>query len=113
VEVIESRTPLLLKEFGIRKGSGGEGKWKGGDGCYRHFIAMTDLNASIVSQRRVYAPFGMKGGGSGKRGENLLIRKRDGKDIAIALGHNGMARLHKGDEVRIESPGGGGWGTRN
>lgn len=110
VEVIEQRTPLLLKECSIRHGSGGSGRYRGGDGCARHFVALADLNASIVSQRRVYAPFGLNGGGDAARGKNVLIRNREGKAISIALGHNGMAKLKKGDEIRIESPGGGGWG---
>ncbi len=113
VEVIESRTPLLLKEYLVRRGSGGTGRFRGGDGCIRHFIALEPLNVSIVSQRRVFAPYGMEGGSPGARGLNLLYRRNDKTGVMdmINLGNNGMAAMKKGDEVRIETPGGGGWGA--
>ncbi|KAE9403971.1 hypothetical protein BT96DRAFT_989702 [Gymnopus androsaceus JB14] len=112
VEVIEARCPLLVEEFSIRRGSGGSGKWKGGDGCIRHIKARIPVNCSIVSQRRVFSPFGLEGGGDGARGRNLWIRHdpEDGSVTEINLGNNGMVKLGKGDSVRIETPGGGGLG---
>ncbi|KIY50075.1 hypothetical protein FISHEDRAFT_72121 [Fistulina hepatica ATCC 64428] len=112
VEVIEARCPLLVKEFAIQKGSGGRGKWRGGDGCIRHIMARIPVNCSIVSQRRVFAPYGMEGGEDGDRGRNIWHRRdpETGEVEQISLGNNGMVRLGRGDSVRIETPGGGGWG---
>lgn len=84
-----------------------------GDGCIRHIKARIPVNCSIVSQRRVFSPFGLEGGGDGARGRNLWIRHdpEDGSVTEINLGNNGMVKLGKGDSVRIETPGGGGWGS--
>lgn len=83
-----------------------------GDGCNRHIKARIPVNCSIVSQRRVFSPFGLEGGGDGARGRNIWIRHdpEDGSVTEINLGNNGMVKLEKGDSVRIETPGGGGWG---
>ncbi|KAL0579297.1 hypothetical protein V5O48_002695 [Marasmius crinis-equi] len=112
VEVIEVRCPLLVKEFSIRKGSGGNGRWRGGDGCIRHIEARIPVNCSIVSQRRVFSPFGLEGGEDGARGKNIWHRRdpEDGSETEINITNNGMVRLGKGDSIRIETPGGGGWG---
>ena len=111
VEVIESRLPLLVERFEIRRGSGGRGKWNGGDGCFRQIKARENVSVSIVSQRRVFAPYGMKGGKPGAKGRNLIYRRMDNGAIAqISLGYNGMSTLQKGDYVTIETPAGGGWG---
>ncbi|KAK7464733.1 hypothetical protein VKT23_005939 [Stygiomarasmius scandens] len=113
VEVIEARCPLLVEEFSIRKGSGGKGKWTGGNGCIRQIKARVPVNCSIVSQRRVFAPFGLEGAANGARGRNIWIRHdpQDGSITEISLGNNGLVKLGRGDSVRIETPGGGGWGN--
>ncbi|KAL7420641.1 hypothetical protein Q5752_004592 [Cryptotrichosporon argae] len=112
VEVVELRCPLLVEEFSIRRGSGGAGRFRGGDGCVRQVRAREDVNCSIVSQRRVFHPFGLEGGEDGARGRNIWLRVNDdGDEEAISLGNNGLCRLRKGDAVRIETPAGGGWGT--
>ena len=73
VEVIERRYPIVVRKFGLREGSGGEGQWKGGDGVERVFEFKEDgIVASIVSERRVFAPYGMEGGAPGKKGGNIL-----------------------------------------
>lgn len=113
VEVVESRCPLLVEEFSIRQGSGGKGKFMGGNGCIRRILAREDVNCSIVSQRRVFRPFGLEGGEDAERGKNIWMRRKDGDGEGydeISMGNNGMVRLRKGDAVRIETPGGGGWG---
>ena len=113
VEVLEARCPLLVAEFSIRRGSGGLGRWRGGDGCIRWIRAREAVNASIVSQRRVFAPFGLDGGEDGARGRNIWVRvdPENGSTTEISLGNNAMVRLGKGDSIRIETPGGGGWGS--
>lgn len=79
------------------------------------FEARQDVNFSIVSQRRVFAPRGMKGGEDGARGANTWFKRVEKEGEvgyeAINVGSNGIAKLKKGDRVRIETPGGGGWGS--
>jgi 5-oxoprolinase (ATP-hydrolysing) len=97
-----------LREFSIRQGSGGAGAHRGGDGLVREVEFLEPLNAAILSERRVYAPFGLEGGGPGKRGLNLFIRK-DGR--RLYLGGKNEIRVESGDRFRILTPGGGGFGT--
>jgi 5-oxoprolinase (ATP-hydrolysing) len=83
-----------------------------GDGMDKMFEARMDLNCSIVSQRRVFPPLGLKGGGNGARGKNLWFRKRDdGGFDEINMGNNGLVKMRKGDRVNIQTPGGAGWGA--
>ncbi|KAF5362841.1 hypothetical protein D9758_007079 [Tetrapyrgos nigripes] len=112
-EVIEARCPLLVEEFTIRRDSGGKGRWMGGNGCIRQIKARIPVNCSIVSQRRVFAPFGLEGASDGARGKNIWIRHdpEDQSTAEISMGNNSLVRLGKGDSVRIETPGGGGWGA--
>ena len=76
-EIMERRYPVLLREFSLRDGSGGEGKFRGGDGVVRdiEFLA-PDIQVSILSERRVFSPYGLEGGESAKRGLNLWIKHR-------------------------------------
>lgn len=107
-EVLELRYPVLLRHFGIRVGSGGEGKFKGGDGVVRRIEFLTPMTISILSQRRFHKPFGMHGGKPGQCGVNKLLRK-DGSVVILS----GTARVEAqaGDCIQIETPGGGGWGA--
>lgn len=73
-EVLERRFPVLLRTFAIRRGSGGKGKFRGGDGAVRIVQFLRPLTAGILSERRVLCPKGLKGGHNAKRGRNLLIR---------------------------------------
>jgi len=107
-EVIEQRYPVLVKEFSIRRGSGGSGKHHGGDGVIRRVQFLRPLEVSILSQRRgESAPYGLKGGEPGARGRNLLVRS-DGSTETLPA----CARFtaDRGDVLTIETPGGGGWG---
>jgi len=101
-EVIERRFPVRLLEFSIRHGSGGLGRQPGGDGICRELEFLRSVEVSILSERRSRAPFGLKGGGSGAPGRNLFN------------GHEVPARTtfhaQPGDRLRIETPGGGGYG---
>ena len=107
-EILERRYPVLLREFSIRKDSGGEGTYRGGDGLVREVEFLETLSAAILSERRVFAPYGLEGGGPGAKGLNLLIRK-NGR--TVNLGAKNEAVAEPGDRFRIMTPGGGGFGT--
>ncbi|KAF4125410.1 5-oxoprolinase (ATP-hydrolysing), partial [Geosmithia morbida] len=111
-EIFERRYPVLLHEFSIRAGSGGAGLNRGGDGCVRDIEFRMPLQVSILSERRVIAPYGMAGGGEGKRGLNLWVRRdpEDGSTRTISLGGKATTRMNAGDRIIILTPGGGGYG---
>lgn len=102
-EVLEARFPVRVLRFGLGRGSGGAGQWAGGDGLVRELEFLRGgIEVSIVSERRARAPFGLQGGLAGARGRNLL----DGAELP------GRARVavQAGQRLRIETPGGGGFG---
>jgi 5-oxoprolinase (ATP-hydrolysing) len=107
-EILERRFPVLLREFSIREGSGGRGAHNGGNGLIREIEFLEPLNVAILSERRVFAPYGLEGGRPGRRGENLFIRQ-DGR--RMNLGAKNEIQAQAGDRIRIETPGGGGFGT--
>lgn len=107
VEVLEKRYPVILREYSIRTGSGGDGKFKGGDGIIRDIEFKIPLKASILSERRVNVPRGIEGGENGERGVNLWI-KNNGQIINI--GGKNTVQTQIGDRVIIQTPGGGGYG---
>ena len=106
-EVLESRYPVRVERFAIRAGSGGEGRWRGGDGVVRdiHFLEAMDMN--ILSGHRRIPPPGLKGGAPGAVGRNY-IRRADGREET--LDGADAARLSPGDRLIVETPGGGGYG---
>ncbi|ORY78470.1 Hydantoinase B/oxoprolinase [Leucosporidium creatinivorum] len=120
-EVLERRYPVLLHEFSIRDGSGGDGLYRGGDGVVRDIEFLEPIQASILSERRVHRPYGMAGGQPAKSGQNLWIkktRKEDGdwkseNDPAriISIGGRATVKMGAGDHIKILTPGGGGWGA--
>jgi len=106
-EVLERRYPVLLRQFCIRKGSGGDGLFQGGDGVVREIeFLKDDFFMGILSERRAFQPNGLYGGSPGMRGKTLIIRK-DG--LVISLGGKNAIQVNKGDVVRIMTPGGGGF----
>jgi 5-oxoprolinase (ATP-hydrolysing) len=107
-EILERRYPVLLREFGIRPNSGGAGRNRGGDGVIRELEPLRELTMSILSERRTLRPYGMAGGEDGCTGRNLLIKK-DG--IVVNMGGRCSGKLELGERLRIETPGGGGYGT--
>jgi len=107
-EVLEWRFPVLLEEFRIRKGSGGKGRHRGGDGVVRRVRFLEDMTAAILSGHRVIPPYGMAGGGNGALGRNSVERK-DGS--VVELGGTDKAEMRPGDIFVIETPGGGGYGA--
>ncbi|KAJ9288523.1 hypothetical protein DTO021C3_3775 [Paecilomyces variotii] len=112
-ETLEKRYPVILREFAIRKGSGGAGKHRGGDGCVRDIELRRPMQVSILSERRVNAPYGMAGGEEGQRGVNLWIRKdpEDGTERTISVGGRATMQMNTGDRIIILTPGGGGYGV--
>src|SRR5690606_5131505 len=106
-EVRVARFPMRLLEFSLRRGSGGTGRWRGGDGLVRRYEALAPLSVSLLGERRRVAPWGLAGGGAGARGRNAVERS-DGSVESVA-GHASLA-LAAGDRLRVETAGGGGWG---
>jgi 5-oxoprolinase (ATP-hydrolysing) len=107
-EVLEHRFPVLLESYEIRPGSGGAGRWKGGDGGVRRIRFLEAMTASILSNGRVVPAFGMAGGEPGALGRNR-VERADG--TVEALQHIGSVELQPGDVFVVETPGGGGYGT--
>lgn len=106
VEALEYAYPLQVLRYEIRKGSGGSGRFQGGDGLRRDLQLLTDAQVTILSERRKNPPYGLSGGGSGQCGENILIRG----EKEIPLPGKGMVELRAGDVLSIRTPGGGGYG---
>jgi 5-oxoprolinase (ATP-hydrolysing) len=109
-EVLETRYPVRLQRFEIRHGSGGRGQWQGGDGLIRQYRFLKPVEVSLLTQRRVLAPFGMEGGEAGAWGKNLRITAA-GEQVEL-LGATSYA-ADPGEELIIETPGGGSWGINS
>ena len=108
-EILETRFPILLEEFSIREGSGGDGKFRGGNGVVRKLRFLKDMNAAILSSHRKFPPFGLKGGMPAKCGRNAIVR-RDGS--VLDIGGQTEVELKSGELFVIETPGGGGYGRK-
>ena len=108
-EVLEWRFPVRLESYEIRHGSGGTGRWRGGDGGVRRLRFLEPMTASILSNGRVHGAFGMAGGGAGAVGINRVLRA-DGS--VQELQHIGSVEMQAGDIFEIHTPGGGGYGAR-
>jgi len=108
IEVLENYFPVRVKEYRLRRGSGGPGKFRGGEGIIRSLEMLADCQVTMLSERRRYAPYGLRGGNSGKTGHNYLVVKGQRKKLPGKF----SLSLSKGDVIRIETPGGGGWGKR-
>jgi 5-oxoprolinase (ATP-hydrolysing) len=106
-EILEFRYPVRLESYAIRKGSGGGGRWRGGDGGVRRVRFLEPMTASILSNGRLHGAFGMAGGAPGQVGINRVVR---GDGTVEVLAHIGQARMEGGDTFEIHTPGGGGWG---
>ncbi|MDE2618516.1 MAG: hydantoinase B/oxoprolinase family protein [Sphingomonadales bacterium] len=107
-EVLETRFPVLLEEFSIRRGSGGAGAFRGGDGAVRRLRFLEPMRAGILSNRRAIAPFGLAGGAAGAPGRNR-VERADG--TVEPLGATAAVDMAAGDVFVIETPGGGGYGA--
>lgn len=103
VEALEYDYPAQVTAYHLRRGSGGAGKRRGGDGLVRRVRFLSTARVTITSERRRFAPYGLQGGQPGQRGQNMLLR--DGE--ALPLGGKADITVHKGDEIEIATPGGG------
>ena len=108
-EVLETRYPVILERFSLRRGSGGQGAFCGGDGLVRQYRFLEPVTVSLLTERRNTAPYGLVGGEEGKKGKNFLQRAGQ---IEKPVGGRLSLELAPGDRLRIESPGGGGYGFR-
>jgi len=106
-EVLEWRFPVLLESFRIRQNSGGQGRWRGGNGAVRRIRFLEPMTAAILSSHRLVRPHGMAGGRPGAAGSNYVVRA-DG--TRTELGPYDRTEMNAGDAFVIESPGGGGYG---
>jgi N-methylhydantoinase B len=102
IEVLELEHPLRVRTYALRRGSGGVGRWSGGEGVVREFEALAPMEATLLTERRRHSPRGAAGGSPGAPGANL--------ENGAALPAKVTLRLAAGDVLRIETPGGGGWG---
>jgi N-methylhydantoinase B len=102
IEALEREFPLRAVEYSIRRGSGGDGAHRGGDGVVRELEALAEMSFSLITERRRHAPRGAAGGGDGALGQNSL--NGDGLPAKVT------SSLRPGDRLRIETPGGGGYG---
>jgi N-methylhydantoinase B len=108
VEALEYAYPLRVRTYRIRKGSGGEGKHRGGDGVRREIETLTPAQVSLLADRRRAAPYGLQGGEAGKVGRDAIVQHGSSRPIAS----KGSWKLSAGDRIRVETPGGGGYGKR-
>ena len=107
IEALEYAYPFLMREYSIRRGAGGMGRFRGGDGVVREFQLVCDAEVTILSERRRNAPYGLRGGEPGMRGRNFVIKD----EVPYERPGKFQERLKRGDIVRIETPGGGGYGA--
>jgi 5-oxoprolinase (ATP-hydrolysing) len=106
-EVLEKRFPVRLEEFSIRHGSGGAGRWHGGDGAVRRLRFLAPVTVTVLSGSRIVPPFGVDGGDPGGLGENIVEYPDGRREV---LGGNAEIVLPAGGLFEMRTPGGGGWG---
>jgi N-methylhydantoinase B len=107
VEALEHAYPIQVMRYAIRRGSGGRGRWRGGDGVIREFKFLTRAQLTLLSDRRKFPPYGLQGGEAGSAGLNIL-RRTDGKEEHPPSKFTDF--VQPGDILSIQTPGGGGWG---
>jgi 5-oxoprolinase (ATP-hydrolysing) len=108
-EVLEHRYPVRLERFAVRTGSGGDGRYRGGDGVVRELTFLEPMSLSLLSQHRVEAPYGMEGGEPGRRGRQRLVRASGMVEELVSVDGR---EVGPGDRLILETPGGGGWGRK-
>ena len=106
-EALEYAYPLRVTRYSLRKGSGGEGKFRGGNGIVREIELLADSEVTLLADRRSRGPYGLQGGNDGAAGRTSIVRS-DG-ELTVLPGKTSV-RLKRGERIRIESSGGGGWG---
>ncbi|HXZ80906.1 MAG TPA: hydantoinase B/oxoprolinase family protein [Terriglobales bacterium] len=108
IEALEYAYPFRVTRYALRPGSGGIGKYRGGEGIIREIEVQVESEVTILSDRRKFAPYGLVGGGDGTLGESVIVRRNGAKEPLAGKSH---VRLLPGERIRIETPGGGGWGS--
>jgi N-methylhydantoinase B len=106
-EALEYAYPFRVTRYSLRLDSGGAGKHRGGDGIVRELELLCDAEVTLLADRRIRGPYGLNGGSDGSPGRDIVVRQ-DGAEVPIPA--KGSVRLKKGERIRVESPGGGGWG---
>ncbi len=106
IEALEYAYPFLVTEYTIRRGSGGEGMFRGGDGIVREIKLLSDAEVTVLSERRKIPPYGQAGGKAGMKGKNMVIKER----VETERPGKFYEQLKKGESLRVETPGGGGYG---
>jgi N-methylhydantoinase B len=107
-EALEYSYPLRVMKYALRAGSGGEGKHRGGDGIVREIEVLADATVTMLADRRKSRPYGLAGGEDGAPGRTEILRADGSIEL---MPSKGSTRLRRGERVRIETPGGGGWGA--
>jgi N-methylhydantoinase B len=107
VEALEYAYPLRVHQYSYRKGSGGAGRYRGGDGIVREIELLAPSTVTLLTERRIFAPYGLHGGSNGSTGRSILVTPAESRELPAKCSVSTKA----GDRIRIESPGGGGWGT--
>jgi N-methylhydantoinase B len=108
IEALEYSYPFLVTEYSVRRGSGGDGQFQGGDGIIREIKLLSDAEVTVLSERRKIPPYGQAGGRPGEAGKNIVIKGGVRSERPSKFNE----QLRKGDALRIETPGGGGYGVK-
>ena len=108
IEALERELPVRVRRYGFRRGSGGAGKWTGGNGLVREIEALAPLEGTLLAERRASRPYGLAGGAPGAAGSDRIVEWGE-KERPIPA--KGAFRLTPGDRLIVETPGGGGWGA--
>ena len=108
IEALEFVFPMRLQRYAIRHGSGGDGKYRGGDGLVRDVEFLSRSRVTVLSERRKFAPYGLHGGHPGEHGENALLR---GGYEEVKLSGKEVLDVELGDVLSVRTPGAGGWGA--
>jgi len=106
-EVLEHRYPARVQRFAVRRGSGGAGEYRGGDGIIREFSFLEPVSLSVLSQHRSVRPYGLHGGAAGRAGEQRVVRS---SGEVVRLDAVDGCEVEAGDRLIVETPGGGGYG---
>jgi len=106
VEAFEHQYPLRIESYRVRKGSGGAGRHRGGDGIVREFRFLAPAEVTLIADRRDRGPWGLAGGAAGKPGRDQLVRRGKTRNIPAKV----RFEAQPADLLRIQTPGGGGWG---
>jgi N-methylhydantoinase B/oxoprolinase/acetone carboxylase alpha subunit len=107
VEVLEHNLPVRIRTYGLRRGSGGRGEYPGGDGIVREVEMLTETAVTVLTDRRIGQPYGAQGGEPGACGRNMVVRVDGTVEL---LPSKGSFTLQAGERLRLETPGGGGFG---